>query len=90
MVTLERDASVVLYTDGLVERRSQSLDEGIDRLRRVLGDLAPLPLQEVCDEVLRRMGGDDDDIAIIAVRLHRQDRPRPPEAGPRRIPPNVD
>ncbi len=90
VVTLERDATIFLYTDGLVERRGQSLDEGIDRLRAALSDTVHLMLQDLCDEVLRRMGGDDDDIAIIAVRLHRQDRPRPPEAGPRRIPPNVD
>jgi hypothetical protein len=31
----------------------------------------------------------EDDVALVAVRLHPQDRPRPPEAGPNRIPPNV-
>ena len=31
----------------------------------------------------------DDDVALVAVRLHRQDQPRPPEAGPERVPANV-
>ena len=31
----------------------------------------------------------DDDVAMVAVRLHRQDEPRPPEAGPQRVPPEV-
>jgi hypothetical protein len=34
-------------------------------------------------------GGSDDDVALVAVRLHRQDRPRPAEAGPNRIPADV-
>jgi hypothetical protein len=29
----------------------------------------------------------EDDVAILAVRLHPQDRPRPPEAGPQDVPP---
>jgi hypothetical protein len=31
----------------------------------------------------------EDDVALVAVRLHRQDRPRPPEAGPNVVPPDV-
>ncbi|MGY1837659.1 histidine kinase, partial [Blastococcus sp. SYSU DS0510] len=43
------------------------------------------------DELLARMLPDapDDDVALVAVRLHPQDRPRPAEAGPERVPPNV-
>ena len=89
--TLDRDATLVLYTDGLVERRDQHLDHGLDRLHRALQELAGRDLDELCDELLARMlqGGSDDDVALVAVRLHRQDRPRPPEAGPRRIPAGV-
>jgi PAS domain S-box-containing protein len=90
VVTLNRGATVVLYTDGLVERRGQVLDVGIERLREALAELFPLDLDQLCDALLDRLGGDaGDDIALIAVRLHRQDLPRPPEAGPERIPPNV-
>lgn len=90
-VTLDRGATVVFYTDGLIERRGQPLEEGLGRLRDLLGELADLPLQQMCDQVLERLlPGADDDIALLAVRLHRQDRPRPASAGPNRIPPNVD
>ena len=90
-VALDRGATVVFYTDGLIERRGQPLEEGLGRLKDLLGELAELPLQQLCDQVLERLlPGADDDIALLAVRLHRQDRPRPAVAGPNVIPPNVD
>ncbi|GAB3349384.1 hypothetical protein GCM10027300_12410 [Modestobacter lapidis] len=87
-VTLDRGTTVVLYTDGLIERRDADLDAGLARLRAALAELAGRPLQELCDELLERLvdGRPDDDVALVAVRLHRQDRPRPAEAGPRRVP----
>ncbi|MEO6711833.1 MAG: GAF domain-containing SpoIIE family protein phosphatase, partial [Mycobacteriales bacterium] len=90
-VALDRGATVLLYTDGLVERRGQSLDDGLMRLRALLVDIAALPLEELCDEILARMLPErrDDDVALVAVRLHRQDRPRPEEAGPNNVPDNV-
>ena len=90
-VALGRDSTVLLYTDGLVERRGQSLDVGIDRLRRLLAELGHLPLDALCDALLQRMlpTQPDDDVALVAVRLHVQDRPRPVEAGPQRVPPEV-
>ena len=90
---LDRDSTLVFYTDGLVERRDEDLDVGLERLRVTLGDLAGegLELDELCDRLLARMlpARPDDDIALVGVRLHRQDRPRPAEAGPRKVPPNV-
>jgi PAS domain S-box-containing protein len=88
-VTLGRDAVVLLYSDGLVERRDQDLDHGTARLQAMLADLAGRDLDELCDELLAGMLPDDpdDDVALVAVRLHPQDRPRPPEAGPTRVPP---
>ncbi|MDQ6782526.1 MAG: SpoIIE family protein phosphatase [Actinomycetota bacterium] len=85
-VILDNGATVLLYTDGLVERRSQGLDVGIAMLRDTLGDLAALPLDELCDELLARMlpEGAEDDVALVGLRLHPQDRPRPAEAGPER------
>ena len=88
-VTLGRDAVVLLYSDGLIERRDQDLDHGLDRLQQTLAELAGRELDELCDELLARMLPDDpgDDVALVAVRLHPQDKPRPPEAGPNRVPP---
>ena len=42
-LTLERGATVLLYTDGLVERRGQSLDDGLARLRALLADARGSP-----------------------------------------------
>ncbi|MCF6506787.1 PAS domain-containing protein [Blastococcus sp. MG754426] len=91
VATLERGSTVILYTDGLVERRDSDLDEGIQRLRSAVVELADLPLEDLLDELLDRLvhGHPEDDVALVAVRLHRQDRPRPPEAGPARVPPTV-
>ncbi|MGY1771187.1 SpoIIE family protein phosphatase [Blastococcus sp. SYSU D00813] len=91
VTTLDRGATVLLYTDGLVERRDADLDTGLDRLREALVDLAGLPLQQLCDALIERLvhGRPDDDVALVAIRLHRQDRPRPVEAGPRSVPDEV-
>ncbi|TFV67098.1 serine/threonine-protein phosphatase, partial [Blastococcus sp. CT_GayMR20] len=91
VVTLDRGATVLLYTDGLVERRDADLDAGMVRLRDAVIELAHLPLEQLLDELIERLvhGRPEDDVAVVAVRLHRQDRPRPAEAGPSDVPPNV-
>ncbi|MCF4140116.1 SpoIIE family protein phosphatase [Streptomyces sp. Tue 6430] len=62
-------STVLLYTDGLIERRGESLDDGMDRLRRHAAALAREPLDVFCDELLIGLGADsDDDIAVLAVR----------------------
>jgi serine phosphatase RsbU (regulator of sigma subunit) len=89
VVTVRRGCTLLLYTDGLVEGRDLPLDEGIARLRAVLVELADRPLAELCDAVIDRLRpeGLEDDVALVAVRLHPEDRPRPAEAGPERLPP---
>jgi serine phosphatase RsbU (regulator of sigma subunit) len=63
-------AVVVLYTDGLVERRSATLDDGLARLLAVAPDLARRPVDELCDEILDRLEPDlTDDIALLAFRV---------------------
>ncbi len=92
MVTLDRGTTVFFYTDGLIERRDADLDDGLGRLRDALTELAHVPLSQLCDAVLDRLveGRPDDDVALVAVRLHRQDRPRPAEAGLNRVPAPID
>ncbi|PPK90805.1 PAS domain S-box-containing protein [Kineococcus xinjiangensis] len=65
-------STVLLYTDGLVERRDVSMDDRIEELRSALAELAHLPLDELCDALLARMlpGGSDDDVAVVAVHVH--------------------
>jgi hypothetical protein len=91
VAVLERGTTVLLYTDGLVERRDSDLDAGQARLTEVLADLADRPLPELCDLLVERMVDHhpDDDVALVAVRLHPQDRPRPASAGPVDVPRSV-
>jgi serine phosphatase RsbU (regulator of sigma subunit) len=70
---------VLLYTDGLVERRDQVFDEGITALRHRLTARSGQPVEELVDGLLADLLPDraEDDVALVAVRLHQQDRPRP-------------
>jgi PAS domain S-box-containing protein len=92
VVTVRPGATLLLYTDGLVEGRDLPLDDGIARLRAALTELADEPLSTLCDAVIERLRpeGLQDDVALVAIRLHPQDRPRPAEAGPERVPPRID
>ncbi|RKT06656.1 serine phosphatase RsbU (regulator of sigma subunit) [Streptomyces sp. 3211.6] len=71
-------ATLLLYTDGLVESRLRDVWTGIDQLRERLATTAQLtgldhspPLEALCDDVLDMLGpGDrDDDIALLAARF---------------------
>ncbi|WP_424212018.1 SpoIIE family protein phosphatase [Streptomyces sp. BI20] len=71
-------ATLLLYTDGLVESRLRDVWTGIEHLRERLARTAqltgldhPPPLEALCDEVLDMLGpGDrDDDIALLAARF---------------------
>ena len=92
MAAIDAGGTLLLYTDGLVERRDRDLDAGMEELREVVQELAGLPLQELCDRLLQRMFLPDteDDVALLAVRAHPQDAPRPAEAGPQRVPPGIE
>nr|WP_240965370.1 SpoIIE family protein phosphatase [Streptomyces zingiberis] len=71
-------ATLLLYTDGLVESRLRDVWTGVEQLReklvataRLTGPDHPPPLEPLCDEVLDMLGpGDrDDDIALLAARF---------------------
>ncbi|WP_129338609.1 SpoIIE family protein phosphatase [Cellulomonas endophytica] len=93
LISVDRGSTLLLYTDGLVERRGSTLSADLERLRatvaQVQQDRPEDPLDVIVDEVLSRMVSDrpEDDVALVAVRLHPHDAPRPPEAGPVHIPP---
>jgi serine phosphatase RsbU (regulator of sigma subunit) len=71
LLPLPTGSTLLLYTDGLVERRGAVLDEGTDRLRRALADLARDPVEELSDALLDRMlpGTPQDDVALVVLRL---------------------
>jgi anti-sigma regulatory factor (Ser/Thr protein kinase) len=67
---LHPGATVVLYTDGLVERPGDHLDHGFDRLAAAVGE-APEDPEGLCDHVLDRLvpaGGATDDVAMLALK----------------------
>jgi PAS domain S-box-containing protein len=70
-VVLAPGTTVLLHTDGLVERRDRDLDAGTEELLEVLRSCASLPLEKLCDRVLGRMFLPDaeDDVALLAFRL---------------------
>ncbi|MGW2728934.1 SpoIIE family protein phosphatase [Streptomyces sp. NPDC001494] len=62
-------STLLLFTDGLIERRGESLDEGMKRLSRLTATYARDPLDVFCDELIIKLGADtSDDIALLALR----------------------
>jgi phosphoserine phosphatase RsbU/P len=59
---------LVLFTDGLVERRGEVIDEGLERLRRLV---RPGPAEDLCAALVAGMdvGDAEDDIAVVAMRI---------------------
>ncbi|WP_298180927.1 SpoIIE family protein phosphatase [Saccharomonospora sp.] len=68
-------AALLFYTDGLVERRHQPLDEGLRQLREAVH---AGPAELLCADVMSRLVGVDppgDDIAVLAVRRQHPEAP---------------
>ncbi|MFD0577699.1 SpoIIE family protein phosphatase [Dactylosporangium darangshiense] len=72
--TLAEGETLVLVTDGLIERRGHTFNEGMDRLRAALvagmsRDSGPVDLRALCDELLAGLGEEtDDDVALLVIR----------------------
>jgi serine phosphatase RsbU (regulator of sigma subunit) len=68
-VTVPPGATVVAFTDGLVETRGENLDQGLDRLRAAATS-HHVGLPELLGTLVSEMahGGSKDDIAIVGVR----------------------
>jgi serine phosphatase RsbU (regulator of sigma subunit)/anti-sigma regulatory factor (Ser/Thr protein kinase) len=71
---LRPGSTLILYTDGLVERRGVSITDGLERLGREAGAAAEQDLDDLCDHLITSLIEKShvaDDVALIAVRLLR-------------------
>lgn len=69
---LRPGTTLLFYTDGLVEMRGRSIDQGMAELRDFVAGLTDLSPQTVCDEVLGwrlSAASREDDICVLAVRI---------------------
>lgn len=67
---LPAGSTLVLYTDGLVERPGEEIGHGLERLRQRAAGTAGEPLEAFCDALLQcAHPAGRDDVALIAVRV---------------------
>jgi serine phosphatase RsbU (regulator of sigma subunit) len=71
-ITLPDDVTLVAFTDGLVERRREHLDTGLERLRLLA--TADMPIAALVEHVVDTLApeGSDDDIAVLGLRWTRR------------------
>ncbi|WP_431936582.1 SpoIIE family protein phosphatase [Micromonospora sp. RP3T] len=70
-VTVPARATLMLYTDGLVERRRQPLTAGIDRATAAIQEGRGVPVEALATELMDQLtpdGGYDDDVALLLYR----------------------
>jgi serine phosphatase RsbU (regulator of sigma subunit)/anti-sigma regulatory factor (Ser/Thr protein kinase) len=75
-VDLAPGSTLLLYTDGLIERRGVSIQTGLDRLHDLSLTLADRSLDELCDELLGSLldrAPVEDDVALLVFRIARSD-----------------
>jgi serine phosphatase RsbU (regulator of sigma subunit) len=70
-VSVPADATLLAFTDGLVEHRGETLDDGLDRLARAARGRRAYSLAELLGELVAGLAvPNQDDIAIVGVRWH--------------------
>lgn len=71
-VEFEAGSTLLLYSDGLIERRGESLSAGMDRLESLSSRLTYRPANAMCDELFAQLtpaGDRMDDAVVLVMRL---------------------
>ena len=70
-ITVRNGATIIAFTDGLVERRGESITTGLERLKHA-AQMIDLPLKELLDKLFNDLSTDNnkDDTTIIGVCWH--------------------
>jgi len=70
-IEIAAGSMLLLFTDGLVERRGESIDVGLQQLLHVVEAARSLPLEELVGVVHERLVPlePEDDVALVAVRV---------------------
>ena len=69
-VALPPGSTLLLYTDGLVERRDRHLDDGLAALRAAATGLRATGIEELCDQLIADLvPHPSDDVCLLAVRI---------------------
>jgi serine phosphatase RsbU (regulator of sigma subunit) len=72
-LVLPPGATLVFYTDGLIEDRQSSLEEGLDRLAKTAAAHFDDEPDVLLDKILQSLAAQphlEDDVAVLAVRVH--------------------
>jgi serine phosphatase RsbU (regulator of sigma subunit) len=74
---IEPGATVVLFTDGLVERPGGSLDDAIDGLADAVSSQQHPDAEVICDDILSGINPEElrDDVALLVLRLPSAEAP---------------
>jgi GAF domain-containing protein/PAS domain-containing protein len=63
--------TLVMYSDGLIERRAETIDEGLARIQQSVAILGSAEPAELCTKLVHALVGEgpiDDDVAVLIVR----------------------
>src|SRR3954467_15918282 len=80
LAVIEPDDLLVLYTDGLIERRDRDLDAGFAALAPAAEDLHGRPAETVCATLMDRLLPDqehEDDVCLLVLHVLSPRSPRP-------------
>ncbi len=72
IVALEPEDTLLFFTDGLVERPGEPLEQGLERLAEAVADAGQMRLEDICDlalQVTAPEAGRRDDCCLLAVRV---------------------